>query len=87
MTSFYGFWFLKKMPASLIHKAVWVWFCTYMKGFNEQQRVPGVRGLGRGQWLKCVFKTIYNRWIQCKITKPKVFQQPRAVRAGSLIVT
>lgn len=65
---------LKKIPASFsfLQKAVCVWSGTYTKGFNEQQRVWETK-----QWLKCLFKTIYKTWIQCKVTKPQVLEQPR----------
>lgn len=74
MINFYGFWFkTKKIPASFFSRKLFVYVSgTYTKGSNEQQRVWETK-----QWLKCVVKTIYNRWVQCKITKSQVGEQPR----------
>lgn len=72
MINFYGFWFKKSASFFFFRKLFVYGSGTYTKGFNEQQRVWKTK-----QWLKCVFKTIYNRWIQCKIIKPQALEQPR----------
>lgn len=79
MINFYGFCFKKNTSFIFFLRKLFSYGSgTYTKGSCEQQRVWETE-----QWLRCVFKTIYNRWIQCRI-KPQVLEQPRLSVLGHL---